>query len=358
LASAWSDTQEQFKETRALMHMVERQSCEDYSQYHDLYLFSKLFKELTGGSVSFITTEAEKRVVRMVSQVTSLAVVSPGEVRSSTAYNNSIPTQVWTKLTNKKRLESLIQLPYREIDPDYITIAVNDYPYFSGKIVAFFGESPLILGRTAIMRASSSTIEIDCAFVREARSIPLALKAKEIWVKSSVSVLGYERGKMEHYGYVQWRRVVQLYIPPIRESKPESAIMLRKKTVIQVTPDEELLKRFERRKRKMIAPEIPIGVDLYYDPAKIFGSTGRFDNVPTVTQKLHDVLNGHSLKVQKSVECFVREHLQKEMDPERFLLMVKNTYGGEFDTAVKHLIFLRDNGLIDQTSQSIVSKMK
>jgi len=332
-----------------MLHIIERQSCEDYSQYHDLALFSKILKDVSFGKVVSLVSEAELRVSRAVSMVIDVKVVEPRVIRSD--HGRTADTK--TSLRNK------VSLPYGMIEPDFVTLGVKVFPHFVNTTVEFFGESPMILGSTPILRTVNSLQEADHAFVRDYKSIPLALKSRNIWVPHDVQVIGYSKTKYVHYNYVCWQRGDKLYYDPVLRVVEQPLVQsgYRAKTRIKTNFDSELRGRFKEKNKNNVGLSVPVGVDGAYHFVGPSPFINKLEDTPTLTQKLNNVLTGRSSVFEKEVECFVKKHLCVAVKPEDFDSWLKNKFNVKYNSAMEHVLYLRENGLIDQTATSIKSVM-
>jgi len=348
VADAISSSMEQFKEARAFMHMIERMSCEDYPQYHDTFLFAKLSKDIAVGKMVSINTEAEKRVLVSVSEVHQLSVVQPGFVRS--AKGKRKPDHFPQK--QKDVREIVTQLPHHHVDVDYITVRTELYPYFSGKCVEFYGESPLILGKTPIVRSYATTGGADIAFVRNAASIPLALKSSEIWCPPNLTILGYVKTGKKHLHYVQWKK----QNPQIPVSVPSDIITpygigLRAKTKLRTDNVDNLLFRYTAYfdEATAIRPELPHDVSLLYTPFK--------KGLLPITPQFKAVVTGTSGELEKEVEDFVYKHVKDGMERKAFDIKLSNVFNHKLKQAKKHVAYLKGAGFLKDEGTMVRSTL-
>jgi len=217
----------------------------------------------------------------------------------------------------------------------------------------------MILGSTPILRTVNSLQEADHAFVRDFKSIPLALKAKNIWVLHDVQVIGFEKTKHVHFNYVCWRRGEKIYYDPVLRitETPKVLSGYRAKTRIKTNFDSELRGRFKEKTKNKVGLSVPIDVDGAFKFIGPSSFINKLEDTPTLTQKLNNVLTGRSPVFEKEVEDFVKKHLCVAVKPEDFDSILKNRFSYKYNCAMNHILYLRENGLIDQSSSSIKSKM-
>jgi len=245
-----------FRLIRALLHMVELQSCEKYTQYQDLALFSTQFHTIASGLVLDVITPAESRVAQAVSTVLHCAVVEAGKVRLDVGSKRPY---------DKNHKPRHVQLPHVPIDPDFITCTEKTYPHFTHKRVDFFGVSPLVLGSTPICRRMNRQQGgSEIAFVYNQSSIHLALKALEIWAPPDLKIPGFTQSLDQHFMFYKYQRNKVLpFLMPLEKRKVEINPLLAWKEVlpVQTVSKDFLRERARKRQEAQKVTELPKAVD-------------------------------------------------------------------------------------------------
>jgi len=214
---------------------------------------------------------------------------------------------------------------------------------------------------------------IDIAFVRNPSGIPLALRAEEIFVPSTIDVHGYSRTSRTHFDYVCWKRTNGEVILPDRRGQPEKdyiAVGYRLKLKIKTPTINELKQRLKEKSYSMVKPILPSSVsDVYFESKDLIEEPQKepcLDKVGVVphevrklksshvmTKQLMDVISGTSPVFQKEVESVLRLNLIKPMSIKHFEDMMLLQFRNDYDKAIEHVVLLREEGLLEQDSQTI-----
>jgi hypothetical protein len=332
VASQMSSNLEEFKECRAFLHMVERKSCEDYPQYHDTALFAKMLKDISFGEAILISTEAEKRDVTALSEMIPLTVVSEQIVRS--AVGKGAPD----KFPYGREMDICEPLPRQMIDVDYLSIQSEIYYHFENKTVEFYGESPLILGATPIVRKHSGILrEADIAFVRVRESVPLALRSREIWAPDGVEILGYRKNGQRHMHYFCWIREKELPYQPLVVTQKQLLFTAGyvPKTAFKTDSEQELDRMYD-----LLPKKTDIGL-----PIKIADGF-REKRIAPMTKTLQNTLSGMSSVFLTEVEKYISKEASMPISFERLNSLLINKYSDRMSEVQIHLAMLVTSGLL------------
>jgi hypothetical protein len=183
---------DEFKEARAFGHMIERMSCEDFGEYHDMSLMNVVYHDLLVGKSFEPTQPAEERVLTLISEMAPLSVSSKGLYRSSGAQGS----------VKGRDTFNLPLVPSYDLDNSV-------FPQFSGKTVVFYGESPKILGSTPLARVfkgPKGAKNAEIAFATNEENVSLAFGIPTLYVRPHVDVKGYVTDGSSFRGYLRYER--------------------------------------------------------------------------------------------------------------------------------------------------------
>jgi hypothetical protein len=336
VASSFSKTYEEFRECRAYFHMIERKSCEDYPQYHDTALFAKMLKDIAFGEAVLISSEAEKRTIQNISTIVPVVLVS--EITARSAVGRTSPDMLPLERFN----EIVELLPRPVIDIDYLSIQAEVYYHFENKTVEFYGESPLILGATPIVRKHHGVLrEADIAFVRTRESVPLALRSREIWTPEGIDILGYKKTGQKHMHYFCWKRDKDLLYQPVVTvpTKISYTSGYVPKTLFKTDADQDLDQLFDLLPKKCNLL-LPLKVDPGFQEKRI----------APMTSSLHNTLSGTSSVFHLEVENFISKTASSPISFDRLNSLLHYKYSDRMQDVQVHLAMLVTSGLLVRQS--------
>lgn len=314
------------------------QPCEDYPQYHDLGLWSQQLRSVTGGELTLINTEAEQRVARALSQCVPITVVEPRVMRSGE-----------TRAVHTKKIVSApeILLPLEEIDPDYVTIQSKIYPYFEGRKVEFFGESPMIMGKTAIVKYTGGGPS-DAAFVNNKASISLALRSRQIWVPRGLIVPGYQRTNRTHFHYCCWEKISGMTQMVFAEPRViQLSPVIPEGGRILVPSAKHYSTRFDELFGNELKPVVPKFVSA---DCMRFQKTSGLESVPPIDRIIEKFTSGKSTGLALEVEKLVTQYLQVEVPKEKWRDIMRATFPKNITLAEDHFHLLVHHGFVKELS--------